>query len=120
MKDYKFSQVLLDSQEIKSVVRVVADRIFKMMSRKVEKIFEEKWFCIHFSNLILKCNLNLHVNFYLNLGAIVRNHVYPCCKGKNLSSSLVLKSDFYQRSVREPLIVNLFVSPLLSNSCSIF
>ena len=43
MKDYKFSQVLLESQEIKSVVRVVADRIFKMMSRKVEKNFEVKW-----------------------------------------------------------------------------
>ena len=52
MKDYKFSQVLLESQEIKSVVRVVADRILKMMSRKVEKTFEEKWFCIHFSYVI--------------------------------------------------------------------
>ena len=43
MKDYKFNQVLLESQEIKLVVRVVADRIFKMMSRKVEKNFEVKW-----------------------------------------------------------------------------
>ena len=43
MKDYKLNQVLLESQEIKLVVKVVADRFFKMMSRKVEKKFEEKW-----------------------------------------------------------------------------
>ena len=43
MKDYKLNQVLLESQEIKLVVKVVADRFFKMVSRKVEKKFEEKW-----------------------------------------------------------------------------
>ena len=42
-KDNMLNQVLLESQEIKLVVKVVADRFFKMMSRKVEKKFEEKW-----------------------------------------------------------------------------
>ena len=36
MKDYKFNQVLLESQEIKLVVRVVAVRILKNISRNIE------------------------------------------------------------------------------------
>ena len=35
-KDYKFNQLLLESQEIKLVVRVVADRILKNISRNIE------------------------------------------------------------------------------------
>ena len=34
MKDYKFNQVLLESQGNKLVVRVVADRIFKIIAEK--------------------------------------------------------------------------------------
>ena len=43
MKDYKLSQVLFESQEIKSVIRVVADRIFKKIVEKKFMNFEEKW-----------------------------------------------------------------------------
>ena len=51
-KDYKFNQVLLESQEIKLVVRVVAVRILKNISRNIEQNFmnsEEKWFGIWFA-----------------------------------------------------------------------
>ena len=44
MKDYKFSQVLLESQEIKSVVRVVADPFFKMMSKKLKDFLKKSGF----------------------------------------------------------------------------
>ena len=51
-KDYKFNQVLLESQEIKLVVRVVAVRILKNISRNIEQNFmnsEEKGFGIWFA-----------------------------------------------------------------------
>ena len=43
MKDYKFNQVLLELQGNKLVVRVVADRIFKMIVEKNYMNLEEKW-----------------------------------------------------------------------------
>ena len=43
MKDYKFNQVLLEFQGNKLVVRVVADRIFKIIVEKKIMNFEEKW-----------------------------------------------------------------------------
>ena len=43
MKDYKFNQVLLESRGNKLVVRVVADRIFKIIAENKFMNFEEKW-----------------------------------------------------------------------------
>ena len=44
MKDYKFSQVLLESQEIKLGLRVVAYPFFKMMSKKLKDFLKKNGF----------------------------------------------------------------------------
>ena len=44
MKDYKFSHVLLESQEIKLGLKVVAYPFFKMMSKKLKDFLKKSGF----------------------------------------------------------------------------